>query len=1055
MNQLQKQLILIKLCVFCLSFTCYSTTYYVSSEGNDDNPGTSESMPWLSLSRVNSFYPQPGDNILFRRGDEWFGTINLIGSGRSDKQVVYGAYGTGAKPKIYGSEIITGWTLYSGNIYKATFKTPVTQLFVDDQRIRVARYPDEGYHRVTKAQTSNSFLCESLTDSIDYSGAVWLGRTNYWLIENIKVAASSNKTITLVSSPSSSADIGEGFILLGKLEFLTQPGEWYYNSSTSTVFLWTPNGDSPENYTVRGSTLANGFSGSNKSYITIKDLEILQQKENGTRIVNSDFVTIENCHIHDQERIGISNDTRSRNQIIRNNVIEKTNCMGIWLWDANGLLLEDNTIQHIAQWNALGLDGLFRINAGSGMEVSGDNLLAEPNGIIQYNRIDDVGGCGMFFRRMKYVQYNHITYTGMIKDDGGAIYTNTSGKGSTIRYNICQYSIGEKEGYTASKALQEGIYIDEIAQDVIVEHNTIQNVTDAAIKLHNVGNIKVNHNTIMTARYGIWCNKYVGSPSPITNNTVYMTSNTNSYEPRPMFTMVGTYNTLFDYNKYFNPTVLASTPVFKSNYYLNFSQWKTATKQDVHSEFNSTPLVTGESADLIYNASKTVKKYNLNGAVVKDTDGNTLSGSFTLEPYTSVILIGRNIDRISEVADTIPPAITSFSVPSSATSLTVDVLSYTATDDIAVTGYMVTETSTPPLADETGWTVQVPASYKFPEAGTYTLYAWAKDAAGNVSEPASVSVNVHIPDYSSAYLEYLFEETSDTTVTDTQGFNDGTIINEATRKEGVKGNGLELSGMGYIDAGQGFADRVLDEVTLSAWVKPSAGSGGYQGLIVHGGQDSITFGLFLNRDLNSIAFKTSGTSSWWVAANDATELWDGGWHHVTVSYNGSEKTIYLDNVALKTVAATGAVNSGYGNNLLVGAGTDEDSPGLFYYGLIDEVRVFNYGLTASDVSDYYYSVVDTTTSVARYRNEKYLHFYPNPFKNHLTINTLETGKDITIDIFNASGSLIRSFTDSGKNMKPVIWDGRNENGVEVASGFYFIRLLMGNIVETGKVYKDR
>ncbi len=1041
-----KQVATIFLIVF--SMNSMAAVYYVSEDGNDENSGTSPGQAWRTLDKVNSYQFWAGDQILFKRGNIWRGTITCNYSGSKGKPIIYGAFGEGANPIIYGSEVITGWTLHEGNIYKATVTSVPGQIFVDGIRFRIARYPDEGYFNVNSVSGTTTFTSNALNSEINYAGATWYGRTRYWYGVIRKVASSSSKTITLDSAPNGEIAVGQGFVLMNKMEFLSQPGEWFLDKESNELYLWTPEGDSPDNYTVTASVYSNGIYNNRKNYLRFTDLDLREQSENGIFLYGCSNVEVENNNILYPEQYGISAEG-GNSLTIRNNVINRANGGGMWLWTKDSRI-SDNRIDHTGVFAEIGLKGTTAPNGGSGAEISGENNR------IEYNIIENSNYNGLFFRGAgTAVQYNFFNNSCLVKDDGGGIYTGTSGSGAFVRYNIVVNSVGNPEGYTSIRSMAEGIYIDEIAQNVVVEHNTILNTGDAAIKLHNVGNIQVDSNKVMVARYGIWCHNYVGSPSPITNNTVYMTSNTNDYEPRPLFVRVGTYNTQFDHNKYFNPKVSVSTQVFKESSYLTFTQWKSTIQQDVHSEFNSTPLAAGESADLIYNASKTVKKYNLNGAVVKDTDGNTLSGSFTLEPYTSVILIGRNIDRISEVADTIPPAITSFSVPSSATSLTVDVLSYTATDDIAVTGYMVTETSTPPLADETGWTVQVPASYKFPEAGTYTLYAWAKDAAGNVSEPASVSVNVHIPDYSSAYLEYLFEETSDTTVTDTQGFNDGTIINEATRKEGVKGNGLELSGMGYIDAGQGFADRVLDEVTLSAWVKPSAGSGGYQGLIVHGGQDSITFGLFLNRDLNSIAFKTSGTSSWWVAANDATELWDGGWHHVTVSYNGSEKTIYLDNVALKTVAATGAVNSGYGNNLLVGAGTDEDSPGLFYYGLIDEVRVFNYGLTASDVSDYYYSVVDTTTSVARYRNEKYLHFYPNPFKNHLTINTLETGKDITIDIFNASGSLIRSFTDSGKNMKPVIWDGRNENGVEVASGFYFIRLLMGNIVETGKVYKDR
>ena len=57
----------------------------------------------------------------------------------------------------------------------------------------------------------------------------------------------------------------------------------------------------------------------------------------------------------------------------------------------------------------------------------------------------------------------------------------------------------------------------------------------------------------------------------------------------------------------------------------------------------------------------------------------------------------------------------------------------TASDNVGVTGYLVTESSTKPSATAAGWTSAKPASYTFASAGAKTLYAWAKDAAGNVS----------------------------------------------------------------------------------------------------------------------------------------------------------------------------------------------------------------------------------------------------------------------------------------------------------------------------------
>jgi hypothetical protein len=93
-------------------------------------------------------------------------------------------------------------------------------------------------------------------------------------------------------------------------------------------------------------------------------------------------------------------------------------------------------------------------------------------------------------------------------------------------------------------------------------------------------------------------------------------------------------------------------------------------------------------------------------------------------------------------SDTVPPTVTTFTMPSTSTTLTVPITAFTATDNVGVTGYIVTESATAPLASATGWTATSPTSYIFTTSGTKTLYAWAKDAAGNVSTSLSGMVNV-------------------------------------------------------------------------------------------------------------------------------------------------------------------------------------------------------------------------------------------------------------------------------------------------------------------------
>jgi len=95
--------------------------------------------------------------------------------------------------------------------------------------------------------------------------------------------------------------------------------------------------------------------------------------------------------------------------------------------------------------------------------------------------------------------------------------------------------------------------------------------------------------------------------------------------------------------------------------------------------------------------------------------------------------------------DSTAPIISTFTMPSTAASMTVAVNEFSATDNVAVTGYMITESSSAPLAGAEGWSATPNSNFNFSTAGSRTAYAWAKDAAGNVSISLSQSVSIAIP----------------------------------------------------------------------------------------------------------------------------------------------------------------------------------------------------------------------------------------------------------------------------------------------------------------------
>ena len=74
-----------------------ATVYYVSNNGSDSNNGTSPSTAWRTLDKVNSAKLAAGSYVCFERGGLWRGKLT------AQAGVTYTAYGTGAKPILYGS----------------------------------------------------------------------------------------------------------------------------------------------------------------------------------------------------------------------------------------------------------------------------------------------------------------------------------------------------------------------------------------------------------------------------------------------------------------------------------------------------------------------------------------------------------------------------------------------------------------------------------------------------------------------------------------------------------------------------------------------------------------------------------------------------------------------------------------------------------------------------------------------------------------------------------------------------------------------------------------
>ncbi|MFN3334420.1 MAG: LamG domain-containing protein [Caldilinea sp.] len=172
---------------------------------------------------------------------------------------------------------------------------------------------------------------------------------------------------------------------------------------------------------------------------------------------------------------------------------------------------------------------------------------------------------------------------------------------------------------------------------------------------------------------------------------------------------------------------------------------------------------------------------------------------------------------------------------------------------------------------------------------------------------------------------------------------------------GVMGAGITMD---TVDDGMVVAyDSSLDYslITISAWIKLNALPPSDLFAVVSRLQTS-GFGLVI-RPNGSIQFQVYSDSAIRYATSASSTIDTGNWHHLVATYDGNNLVVYMDGVARATTPYAGVISYRINNALCIGvdagSGTLSCTGGRRVNGAIDDVAIWDVGLTAGEVATLY------------------------------------------------------------------------------------------------------
>ncbi len=409
-----------------------------------------------------------------------------------DYYVTYASY-PGEQAVISGGERITGWNKKDGSKWEVQLeKKEVTELFANGKRQTLARTPNKGRFPTDGQPTNPGYFSFRPGDLKNWKNLPE-GQINMevrWGSVNSSLTKVDEKRhIAYLKNPDEGIlNVPPEYYVENLEALLDTAGEWFFDQRTRLLSYI------PEK----------GIDNPNNAYLLIPKTRGLIKAE-GTRekpLRNLRFynLTLSTTHAGDRSTLDFS---YAKNCEVIKNTIENVSQTAIYF----GLgsyhnLIDQNTIRNIsgsgisvfgapipANWNDLVSDNKISNNEVANLRPAmvGIGTANALRTSVSHNYLSNIGSYGITVGSWPNleetsdgshtVEYNHLAFTNMARDDEGAIAVFGLSPGSVVRENLIH------DVRPASTNENVGIFFQNMASGWSVTNNILYGLKQAEMKL--------------------------------------------------------------------------------------------------------------------------------------------------------------------------------------------------------------------------------------------------------------------------------------------------------------------------------------------------------------------------------------------------------------------------------------------------------------------------------------------------------------------------------------------------------------------------------------------